>query len=116
VITYKVKTQYTHSHHNHREHIIEFVSQNHHTKVGLVHRVSRTYITSKYTGLSTNSLTLPSSNNSHISPPLASNTKREPKPTDQKRKEEVGAHPVVVVAEEQTPAEGQSQSRIQDLS
>jgi hypothetical protein len=34
----------------------------------------------------------------NISPPLASNTKREPEPTDQKRKEEAGAHPVVVVA------------------
>jgi hypothetical protein len=51
----------------------------------------------------------------NISPPLASNTKREPEPTDQKRKEVVGAHPVAVMAEEQTPAEGQSQSRIQDL-
>jgi hypothetical protein len=44
---------------------------------------------------------------------LASNTKREPEPTDQKRKEVAGAHPVV--AEERTPAEGQSQSWIQDL-
>jgi hypothetical protein len=112
VITYKVKTQYTHSQHKHREHIIEFVSQNRHTKVELVQRVSSTYITSR---LSTNSLTPPSSHNSHISPPLASNTKREPEPTDQKRKEEAEAHPVTVVEEEQTPAEGQSQSQIQDL-
>jgi hypothetical protein len=44
--------------------------------VELVQRVSSTYITSKYTRLSTNSLTPPSSHNAHISPPLASNTKR----------------------------------------
>jgi hypothetical protein len=112
VLTYKVKTQYTHSQHKHREYIIEFVSQNHHIKVEVVQIVTSTYITSKW--LSTNSLTPPSSHNSHISPPMASNTKREPEPTDQKRKEVAGAHPVAVVAEEQTPAEGQSQSRIQD--
>jgi hypothetical protein len=67
VITYKVKTQYTHSQHKHREYIIEFVSQNHHTKVEVVQRVSSTYITSKW--LSTNSLTPPSSHNSqYLSP------------------------------------------------
>jgi hypothetical protein len=108
VITYKVKTQYTHSQHKHREHIIEFVSQNRHTKEWLVQRVSSTYITSKYTRISTDSLTPPSSHNSHTSPPLVLNTKREPEPIDQKRKEEAEAHPVAVVVEEQTPVEGQS--------
>jgi hypothetical protein len=45
--------------------------------VELVQRVSSKYITSKYQkALSTNSLTPPSSHNSHISPPLATNTKR----------------------------------------
>jgi hypothetical protein len=52
-----VKTQHTHSQQKHREYIIEFVSQNRHRKVELVQRVSSTYITSKYTRLSTNSLT-----------------------------------------------------------
>jgi hypothetical protein len=41
-----VKTQYTHSQHKHQEYIIEFVSQNHQTKVELVQRVTSTYITS----------------------------------------------------------------------
>jgi hypothetical protein len=44
-----------------------------------------------------------------------SNTKREPEPTHQKREEEVGTHPVAVVAVERTPSVGQSQSQIQDL-
>jgi hypothetical protein len=35
-----------------------------------------------------------------ISPPLASNTKREPEPTQQKREEAAGAHPVAVEAVE----------------
>jgi hypothetical protein len=45
--------------------------------VELIQRVSSKYITSKIQkALSTNSLTPPRSHNSHISPPLASNTKR----------------------------------------
>jgi hypothetical protein len=71
--------------------------------VELVLRVTSTYITSKW--LSTNSLT-PLALTTHISPPLASITKRVPEPTHQKREEAAGAHPVAVEAVERTPAVG----------
>ena len=78
----------------------------------LVQRVASTYITSKW--LSTNSLTPPSSHNSYLSP-FGVKHQKGPEPKHLKQEEAAGAHPVEVEVAEQTPTEGQSQSRIQDL-
>ena len=60
------------------------------------------------------SLTPPSSHNSYLSP-FGVKHQKGPEPKHLMQKEAAGAHPVEVEVAEQTPTEGQSQSRIQDL-